>query len=346
MASRLLEKIQQMENSRGVTLNEWNRMAAEVHAEAEAKVRKDKRFSLISNCIYFISFFLIHLVYSFMILVEEVRISADGLGSQKMNFLPSALLKIAYKLWGDNADGVFLLSLLSSLLLFPIAFHIILTIIARCLPAPSADTYQNAKVSTGNLNTVQKVLDYDGTNFIFGMGVVNTFLSIIYICFSFVCIWNLQLDIIIYMILIFGIVAILFALLFLVIGVFSYFKSKICTFGYKRILTRIKRLSDSYYDHLTSEEQRKIDKKREEHEEYKRAERRKEEAERAKAMLWALNNKSSFDADTYVSEHCESYKYGIAAEVDVKRIENDSSLTSSQKEAAKSELRRKADMYD
>lgn len=54
---------------------------------------------------------------------------------------------------------------------------------------------------------------------------------------------------------------------------------------------------------------------------------------------------ANFDADDYVSKNCPSYRYGIAATRDIERINDDSSLTSSQKEAAKRALRRKSDMY-
>lgn len=370
MASRLLEKIQQMENSRGVTLNEWNRMAAEVHAEAEAKVRKDNWFS---DGIYFIFSFLVGL-YSygmiFLLLLED-------LGCRKIDFLPQDLLRMLHMMNNDEIEGnntawqhCFLF--LAVLILLPIAFHIITKIIAKCLPAALADICQNAKASTGDLDMSREVLqrndDFLAALFIksafedfsdlsvFGkrMVVLNSLLPFIFTSLYCICIWNLQGPIEYYFNLVLWAVVI-FLLTWIVMSVFFFFRDILGAFGYKRISTRIKRLSDSYYDHLTSkeawQEKRKIEKKAES----RRREEKKWEEERKERSLqrvasWSvtaasLDSHSSFDADSYVSKNCPSYRYGIAATRDIEKINNDSSLTSSQKEAAKSELRRKSDMY-
>lgn len=52
-----------------------------------------------------------------------------------------------------------------------------------------------------------------------------------------------------------------------------------------------------------------------------------------------------FDASSYVSKHCHSYIYGVTSDSDISSIKADSSLTSSQKEAAIKELEHKSALY-
>lgn len=54
---------------------------------------------------------------------------------------------------------------------------------------------------------------------------------------------------------------------------------------------------------------------------------------------------ATFDANDYVKKNCSNYLYGLQSESDISKIENDSTLTSAQKEAAKRELKRLSDFY-
>lgn len=53
---------------------------------------------------------------------------------------------------------------------------------------------------------------------------------------------------------------------------------------------------------------------------------------------------TSFDAESYVRNACGDYIFGVVSARDIARIDDDSSLTFVEKEAAKSELRHQADM--
>lgn len=56
-------------------------------------------------------------------------------------------------------------------------------------------------------------------------------------------------------------------------------------------------------------------------------------------------NDSSFDARKYVDQKTSSWVGGVVSDADKRRIEQDNTLTSEQKDAAKRELEHKAALY-
>ena len=59
----------------------------------------------------------------------------------------------------------------------------------------------------------------------------------------------------------------------------------------------------------------------------------------------SYSTSSSFNASEYVSNHCKSYIHGVVSDADISRIQQDTSLTPSQKEAAVEELKHKSALY-